>query len=78
MIRVGIIGAGAMAEYQVKKFGAIPGCNVIGYINNTANIPKNIDALSCAVADIEHYRICEWALNRGIPIFCEKPLARNV
>jgi predicted dehydrogenase len=38
----------------------------------------NCDAFSCAAADSEHYRVCEWALRKGIPVFCEKPLARTV
>lgn len=37
-----------------------------------------IDAVSCAVSDAQHGRICSLALGRGLDLFAEKPLARTL
>ncbi len=37
-----------------------------------------IDAVSCAVVDRHHPRIAIACLERGIPLFCEKPMARTL
>lgn len=36
------------------------------------------DAATCSVIDSQHARICEAILGRGLPVFCEKPLARSL
>ncbi len=39
---------------------------------------KDIDAVVCCTLDHTHAFIANWAMNRGMHIFCEKPLANTV
>ena len=39
---------------------------------------KNIDAVVCSTTDHTHAFINVWAMNRGMHVFCEKPLANSV
>ena len=39
---------------------------------------KDIDAVVCSTTDHTHAFISNWALNRGMHVYCEKPLANTV
>jgi predicted dehydrogenase len=39
---------------------------------------KNLDAIVCATTDHTHALIANWAMLRGIHVYCEKPLATTV
>lgn len=39
---------------------------------------KDINAVICATADHTHAFIANWAMNRGMHVYCEKPLANSV
>ena len=39
---------------------------------------KDIDAVMCATTDHTHAFIANWAMNRGLHVYCEKPLANSV
>jgi len=39
---------------------------------------KDIDAVVCSTTDHTHAFISNWALNRGMHVYCEKPLANCV
>jgi predicted dehydrogenase len=39
---------------------------------------KDLDAVVCCTADHTHAHITNWAMNRGLHIYCEKPLANSV
>ncbi|MBN2473157.1 MAG: Gfo/Idh/MocA family oxidoreductase, partial [Pirellulales bacterium] len=39
---------------------------------------KNIDAVVCSTTDHTHAFIANWALNRDMHVYCEKPLANTV
>jgi predicted dehydrogenase len=97
---MGIAGTGGMAEYQARKFAALPGCiltackdhkpdhgQVFAARHGMISVYQSIDAmldsgccdaLSCAVIDGRHRAIVEACLVRGIPVLCEKPLARTL
>ena len=39
---------------------------------------KNIDAVVCSTTDHTHAFVNVWAMNRGMHVYCEKPLANSV
>lgn len=39
---------------------------------------KDIDAVVCSTTDFTHAFVANWALNRDLHVFCEKPLANTV
>ncbi len=39
---------------------------------------KGLDAITCSTADQVHAPISCWAMQRGLGVYCEKPLAHNV
>ena len=39
---------------------------------------KNLDAVVCSTTDHTHAFVSTWAMNRGLHVYCEKPLARTV
>ena len=39
---------------------------------------KDIEAVVCATTDHTHAFVSVWALNRGLHVYCEKPLANSV
>ncbi len=39
---------------------------------------KGLDAVVCCTTDFTHAFVANWALNRGLHIYCEKPLANTV
>jgi len=39
---------------------------------------KGLDAVVCCTADHMHAFVANWAMNRGLHVYCEKPLANSV
>ncbi len=39
---------------------------------------KDLDAIVCATTDHTHAHIANWAMQRGLHVYCEKPLANSV
>ncbi|MHC4477784.1 MAG: Gfo/Idh/MocA family protein [Planctomycetota bacterium] len=39
---------------------------------------KDLDAVVCSTTDHTHAFVANWALNRGLHVYCEKPLANTV
>jgi predicted dehydrogenase len=39
---------------------------------------KDIDAIVCATTDFTHAHVANWAINRGLHVYCEKPLANTI
>ncbi len=37
-----------------------------------------LDAIVCSTPDHVHAHICTWSLNRGLHVYCEKPIANSV
>lgn len=39
---------------------------------------KDLDAVVCCTTDFTHAFVSNWAMNRGLHVYCEKPLANSV
>jgi predicted dehydrogenase len=39
---------------------------------------KNLDAIVCCTTDFTHAFVANWAMNRGLHVYCEKPLGNGV
>ena len=39
---------------------------------------KDLDAVVCCTTDHTHAFVANWAMNRGLHVYCEKPLANSV
>jgi predicted dehydrogenase len=39
---------------------------------------KGLDAVVCCTTDFTHAFVANWALNRGLHVYCEKPLANSI
>ena len=39
---------------------------------------KNLDAVVCCTTDFTHAFVANWAMNRGLHVYCEKPLGNSV
>ena len=39
---------------------------------------KGLDAVICCTTDFTHAFVANWAMNRGLHVYCEKPLANSV
>ena len=39
---------------------------------------KDVDAVVCSTTDFTHAFVANWAVNRGMHVYCEKPLANTV
>jgi len=39
---------------------------------------KDLDAVVCCTADHTHAFVANWAMNRGLHVYCEKPMANSV
>ena len=39
---------------------------------------KDLDAIVCSTTDFTHAHIANWAINRGLHVYCEKPLGNSV
>jgi predicted dehydrogenase len=99
-LRVGVVGAGAMAEYHAKRFAGIPGVAITAVCDHVPDRAEafaaargigrhfsdpaemaasgEIDAMSVASYDGAHRAPALAALERGLPVFCEKPMARRL
>lgn len=100
MLRLGIVGTGAMADYHAQRFAKIPGLRIAAVCDKSlakaAAFAEGrgirasfrevsamaasglVDAVSIASIDGAHEQAALAALDRGLPVFCEKPLARGL
>jgi predicted dehydrogenase len=99
MLRIGIVGTGAMAEYHARRFSGLAGVRVCAVCDRQSgraaafaekmglvsfSDPGDmassglVDAVTVASADGWHRAPVLAAFERGLPVFCEKPLARTL
>ena len=97
-VRVGLIGAGSVAQIaQLPALAALPDVVIAGVVTKTPesaarNLARwpieasyasademmsdaRLDAVFVLTPRLEHVRFVELALNRGLDVYCEKPLA---
>lgn len=100
-VRIGVVGAGAIAVYgHVPSFQAAPGAEVVAICDTNLeraqaaaakfNIPNaysdyrsmidqgKLDAISVGVPNALHAQVAIYALERGLHVLCEKPMATRV
>ncbi|GAB4117136.1 MAG: Gfo/Idh/MocA family oxidoreductase [Roseiflexaceae bacterium] len=100
-IRVGIVGAGAIAMYgHIPSFQASPGAEIVAICDTNLEraqsvaakfgIPQaygdyetmlasaELDAISVGVPNALHAPVTIAALNRGLHVLCEKPMATSI
>lgn len=78
MYNFGLVGYGRWGKILSKTIGVI---GKIKFISNTKKTYKNklnIDWCFVATDDASHYKIVKYFLQKKIPVFCEKPLSRNI
>lgn len=93
MLKIAIVGSHFGIIGHLPAFQTVRGCKVVAIAGKQARLPKNIrhysdwrtmlrneqlDALAVAVPPTIQYEVIKAALNRGLPVFAEKPLAPNL
>jgi len=81
MVRLGIVGTGFGTIGLKPAFESIRGCTVVGVSSGRdwqSFLERNdLDAVAIAVPPAAQYRIAKAAIERGLHVFAEKPLAAN-
>lgn len=78
MVRIGLVGTGHWGKILKKNLETF---SKIIFCSNTKKTYKNkkkIDHCIVASNDRSHYKICNYFIKKKVPVFCEKPLTRNL
>ncbi len=97
MLRVGVIGTGAMGKNHVRVYSEIDDVELIGvsdidktsgvaiarkfhceYYADYKNLLERVDAVTIAVPTSQHSEVGKAAIERGVHILMEKPLAKTI
>ncbi|MEN9582744.1 MAG: hypothetical protein RL641_698 [Candidatus Parcubacteria bacterium] len=87
MIKIGIIGTHFGKVGLLPAFNSVKGCKVIGVYSKGKNgkyewqkalASGELDAVAIATPPNEQYKIAKTAMQNGLHVFAEKPLATNV
>jgi predicted dehydrogenase len=83
MVRVGIIGAGFGTTGLVPAFGSIGACEVVVLPQARSGWRaflerKDLDAVAIAVPPVAQFHVAKYAMEQGLHVFAEKPLAANL
>lgn len=82
MLKVGIIGSGFGAIGLKPAFASVRGCKIVGVSSGRDwrffLARKDLDAVAIAVPPHTQYEIAKAAIQRGLHVFAEKPLAANL
>ncbi len=97
MKRIGIIGAGAIAQVHAERWERMPGVQIAGYYDilpeaaqravdryggqvfgSLAEMFAAVDAVDICTTAVAHKEPVLAAAEAGIPMVCEKPLARHL
>lgn len=91
-IKVGVIGCGVMGGFHVKQYKNITDVELVGisdadpsrkidgikFFSNYNELLDNVDAVSIATPTFTHYEIADAALEKGVNVLIEKPIAMSV
>jgi len=78
MLKTGLVGNGHWGKILQKSLSEL---SEIIFISNTKKSYKNsffIDYCFIASSDSSHFKIAKYFIEKRIPVFCEKPLSRNL
>ena len=97
MVRVGVIGIGAMGKNHVRVYSELDNVELVGvadlnresgraiakrfgcgYYEDHAELLRQVDAVTIGVPTVKHFEIGKDAVEAGVHILMEKPLAGNV
>jgi predicted dehydrogenase len=82
MLKVGIIGSGFGIQGLLPAFESVRGSRVVGVSKGSqwrSFIERaDLDAVAIAVVPAAQYTIATAAIERGLHVFAEKPLAKNL
>ena len=78
MKKFGLVGYGKWGKILFKTISSIGKVLFISNTKRTYKNKKNIDHCFVATSDSTHYKIVKYFLKNKIPVFCEKPLSRNL
>ena len=78
MKKFGLVGYGKWGRILKKNLEQFGKIIFISNSKKTFKLKKKIDICFIASSDNSHYRIVKYFLNKKIPVFCEKPLTRDL
>jgi len=87
MVRIGILGAGAMGGMHAAAYAGLAGVEVAGVFSRNAEraptaealiADEDIDAIDVCLPSAQHPDVVVAALERGKHVFCETPMALSL
>ena len=78
MIKFGLVGIGKWGKILKKNLEEVGKIVFISNSKRSFKVKKKIDICFIASSDISHYKIVKYFLTKKIPVFCEKPLTRDL
>lgn len=78
MIKFGLVGYGNWGKVLSKTLSSLGKIIFISNTKKTYKQKKIIDWCFVATNDNTHYKVSKYFLTKKIPVFCEKPLSRNI
>lgn len=77
-MKFGLVGYGKWGKILEKSLLDFGDLVFISNTKKTYKINKKIDFCFVATDDHNHYKVVKYFLKKKIPVFCEKPLCRNI
>lgn len=78
MLKIGLVGYGRWGKILKKSLSKFSEIIFVSNTKNTYKIKKKIDYCFVATTDSSHFKIAKYFLKKKVPVFCEKPLSKNL